>query len=162
MTIVESSSDFELTRHDTPMKMMETCWLGTNKTSYTSPWWANHGLSFVFLAYKWHWDIESALYNFSNISSGAVVPTVGGTGLNEPCAFPYVYGGENYYQCISTRHGRPWCGTTTQYDDDELWGNCLSKLWSKRFLKMYPFTWLFESFWQCIPMIIQVTCIWIS
>ena len=61
---------------------------------------------------------------------GAVQETYGGTGDGDPCAFPFVYNGVNVYECISSNHDRPWCGTTTDYDTDVLWGNCDSKYWT--------------------------------
>lgn len=50
------------------------------------------------------------------------------------CAFPFTFGGRTFLDCISTsavapdgeaRTGEPWCATTTDYDDDGLWGYCL-------------------------------------
>lgn len=52
----------------------------------------------------------------------------GGGVTNPPCAFPFVFNGELFYDCISTpgfaRTESPWCATTPNYDTDMQWGYC--------------------------------------
>ena len=42
------------------------------------------------------------------------------------CAFPFIYKGRRYNSCTRTRHNRPWCALTPNYDRDKKWGNCAS------------------------------------
>ena len=81
---------------------------------------------------KW-WPIclgLNVLTCFNIYFSAPVQQTSGGTDDGAPCTFPYLYNGEMYYECISTNHFQPWCGTTSNYDADKLWSNCLSEwLW---------------------------------
>ena len=57
----------------------------------------------------------------------STVQTYGGTGQGESCVFPFTYRGNEYEWCTSERHDQPWCAVTNDYDDDKLWGNCVSK-----------------------------------
>ncbi len=43
------------------------------------------------------------------------------------CKFPYVYQGKKFYDCIETNHNQPWCATTSSYDRDKKWGDCMRK-----------------------------------
>lgn len=55
--------------------------------------------------------------------------TSGGNGNGSVCAFPYVYRGIQYYNCIDIlNNGVLWCATTYNYDADRIWGNCICKL----------------------------------
>ena len=40
------------------------------------------------------------------------------------CAFPFIYKGRRYNSCTRTRHNRPWCALTPNYDRDKKWANC--------------------------------------
>ncbi|XP_078722800.1 C-type mannose receptor 2-like isoform X1 [Lampetra fluviatilis] len=54
------------------------------------------------------------------------VSTLFGTGHGQPCHLPYRYKGTWYVGCttVESRTGLPWCATTPDYDQDELWGYC--------------------------------------
>ena len=41
------------------------------------------------------------------------------------CVFPFIYKGVTYTACTSIDHFRNWCATTSNYDRDRLWGNCI-------------------------------------
>ena len=93
---------------------------------WSLPWingWVNNGEAGDLRHHRAYYDVIVMCWYIS----GAVVETEGGTGEDDPCIFPLVYNGNNYYQCITANHDRPWCGTTAQYEQDDLWGNCLSK-----------------------------------
>ena len=38
--------------------------------------------------------------------------------------FPFLYRGSNVTRCTRAGHIRYWCGTTSNYDSDQKWGNC--------------------------------------
>jgi hypothetical protein len=47
--------------------------------------------------------------------------TDGGT-----CVFPFIYGNVPRYTCIDDANGGVlWCGKTSNYDQEKLWGNCV-------------------------------------
>lgn len=51
--------------------------------------------------------------------------TSGGTANGAVCKFPFVYKTVTYYSCITiNNNGKLWCATSSNYDIDELWGNC--------------------------------------
>ncbi|XP_051908692.1 protein sel-1 homolog 1 [Hippocampus zosterae] len=55
------------------------------------------------------------------------VPVVnGGTADGEPCVFPFVFQGNEYFDCTTNGRGdgRLWCATTYNYDNDKKWGFC--------------------------------------
>ncbi|XP_032398265.1 protein sel-1 homolog 1 [Etheostoma spectabile] len=55
------------------------------------------------------------------------VPVVnGGTDPGEPCIFPFLFQGKEYYDCtIDGRgDGRLWCATVYDYDQEKKWGFC--------------------------------------
>ncbi|XP_019715084.1 protein sel-1 homolog 1 isoform X2 [Hippocampus comes] len=55
------------------------------------------------------------------------VPVVnGGTADGEPCVFPFVFQGNEYFDCTANGRGdgRLWCATTYNYDNDKKWGFC--------------------------------------
>ena len=52
--------------------------------------------------------------------------TTAGNANGAACAFPFTYGGVLYSTCINTNNnGVLWCATTTNYDTDNKWGNCV-------------------------------------
>lgn len=58
------------------------------------------------------------------------VPVVnGGTAHGEPCIFPFLFQGTEYYDCTTDGRGdgRLWCATSYDYDQDKKWGFCESK-----------------------------------
>lgn len=43
------------------------------------------------------------------------------------CVFPFTYKGKKYYKCIVDWVWMPWCATTSNFDKDNEWENCLPK-----------------------------------
>ncbi|XP_031177786.1 protein sel-1 homolog 1 [Sander lucioperca] len=55
------------------------------------------------------------------------VPVVnGGTDHGEPCIFPFLFQGKEYYDCTTDGRGdgRLWCATVYDYDQEKKWGFC--------------------------------------
>ena len=50
----------------------------------------------------------------------------GGTGDGACCKFPFVYKGKQYRHCTTDgfKDSVLWCATTSNYDEDKLWGLC--------------------------------------
>ncbi|XP_066560184.1 epididymal sperm-binding protein 1 isoform X1 [Amia ocellicauda] len=56
-------------------------------------------------------------------TSGVV--TVGGNDPGKECVFPFVYDKNTYFECTTINNNRiPWCATTSDYPQDQKWGNC--------------------------------------
>lgn len=53
--------------------------------------------------------------------------TIPGTGNDggSPCVFPFIYRNEVYTACTMANHNALWCATTSNYDLDARWGNCV-------------------------------------
>ncbi|NXO51028.1 MRC1 protein, partial [Aramus guarauna] len=52
--------------------------------------------------------------------------TLGGNAFGAPCVFPFKLNGKWYAECIP-RHDNPgslWCATSSDFDKDQLFGNC--------------------------------------
>ena len=48
-----------------------------------------------------------------------------GNGNFACCRFPFVYNGESHHKCLfDDKTGQFWCATTTNYDQDKLFGYC--------------------------------------
>lgn len=41
------------------------------------------------------------------------------------CAFPFIYWGKKYSQCLPSFFNGLWCSLTSNYDQDGTWGHCL-------------------------------------
>ncbi|XP_034382976.1 protein sel-1 homolog 1 isoform X1 [Cyclopterus lumpus] len=55
------------------------------------------------------------------------VPVVnGGTAHGEPCIFPFLFQGREYFDCTTDGRGdgRLWCATIYDYDQEKKWGFC--------------------------------------
>nr|XP_046229424.1 protein sel-1 homolog 1 isoform X1 [Scatophagus argus] len=55
------------------------------------------------------------------------VPVVnGGTAHGEPCVFPFLFQGKEYFDCTTDGRvdGRLWCATIYDYDQEKKWGFC--------------------------------------
>ena len=71
------------------------------------------------------------------------VKTFGGTGNGSDCVFPFIYQGSSFTTCIyrtettgSTRSFVLFCSTTSNLDQNGLWGYCLG---NTMFLPMFCF-----------------------
>ena len=62
----------------------------------------------------------SPLY-ISNCHSQA---TCGGNANGASCVFPFIYGGVEFNQCTYYGRTQRWCATTSNYDDDKVYGYC--------------------------------------
>uniref|UniRef100_A0AAY4A8L1 Fibronectin type-II domain-containing protein n=1 Tax=Denticeps clupeoides TaxID=299321 RepID=A0AAY4A8L1_9TELE len=52
--------------------------------------------------------------------------TVNGNARGAACVFPFLYRGTPTYSCTAVNYDKLWCSTTPNYDQDRLWGECLS------------------------------------
>ncbi|KFQ70858.1 Macrophage mannose receptor 1, partial [Phaethon lepturus] len=52
--------------------------------------------------------------------------TLGGNAFGAPCVFPFKFDGKWYAECIrrSDNSGSLWCATSSDFDKDQLFGNC--------------------------------------
>uniref|UniRef100_A0A3B1KII3 Fibronectin type-II domain-containing protein n=1 Tax=Astyanax mexicanus TaxID=7994 RepID=A0A3B1KII3_ASTMX len=51
--------------------------------------------------------------------------TVNGNSAGAPCAPSWIYNGNSYSSCTTVNYTKPWCSTTSNYDNDRKWGECL-------------------------------------
>ncbi|XP_059208069.1 secretory phospholipase A2 receptor [Centropristis striata] len=60
------------------------------------------------------------------------IHTLLGNAHGMPCALPFKYNNKWYYECTTEgrEDHRPWCATTTRYDQAERWGFCPVKDYS--------------------------------
>lgn len=58
--------------------------------------------------------------------AGVIATFTGTVNGGKPCYFPFKYKGKMYSYCTLADHIRPWCATTSNYDTDKQWGNCVN------------------------------------
>ncbi|KAG9262769.1 deleted in malignant brain tumors 1 protein-like [Astyanax mexicanus] len=51
--------------------------------------------------------------------------TVNGNSAGAPCAPSWIYNGSSYSSCTTVNYTKPWCSTTSNYNNDRKWGECL-------------------------------------
>ncbi len=92
--------------------------------------------------------MHSKSFNCHHFADGCFIPTQGGNANGARCVFPFYYRGEMYQRCTTIRNDNIfWCATTTFYDVDKQWGNCLGIV-----LVLFIFIWHFgDASHQWIP-----------
>ncbi|XP_020904503.1 72 kDa type IV collagenase [Exaiptasia diaphana] len=55
------------------------------------------------------------------------IKTIAGNANGANCVFPFTYNKKTYTNCININHPYKWCSTTSNYDKDKKWGNCIPK-----------------------------------
>ncbi|NWH57210.1 MRC1 protein, partial [Geococcyx californianus] len=52
--------------------------------------------------------------------------TLGGNAFGAPCVFPFKFNGKWYAECIPRSEGESsfWCATSSDFDEDQFFGNC--------------------------------------
>ncbi len=53
--------------------------------------------------------------------------TTGGNAIGAKCVFPFKYQRTIYSECTLNDHHEYWCATTTDFDVDKKWGECICK-----------------------------------
>ncbi|XP_065672469.1 polycystin-1-like protein 2 isoform X9 [Hydra vulgaris] len=71
-------------------------------------------------------NIESInCYNNRSCTGSCVQTTYGGNSNGACCYFPFVFAGRLFYNCTMYGWTAYWCGTTSNYDKDKMWGLCI-------------------------------------
>uniref|UniRef100_A0A8C5R691 Matrix metalloproteinase-9 n=1 Tax=Leptobrachium leishanense TaxID=445787 RepID=A0A8C5R691_9ANUR len=94
---------------------------------------------------------------FWTLGTGVVVKTRFGNADGALCNFPFIFESQSYSTCTSAGRsdGLPWCGTTSNYDQDKKYGFCPSELLytyggnSNGEPCVFPFTFLGDSYSGC-------------
>ena len=96
---------------------------------------ANHRIviSLVILVYLFNpfgdafvFHLTYHIYSEFTISL-SLASTFGGNAGGAPCYFPFQYEDVIYHTCtVVNNNGVLWCSTTSNYDEDNEWGNCKS------------------------------------
>lgn len=74
------------------------------------------------------------------------IATKEGNGGGANCVFPFTYNGSPYYTCTSAALAAntavtPWCATTSSYDTDQKWGQCIILTSRDNKPCVFPFTY---------------------
>ena len=75
-------------------------------------------------------DSETTEPPYTSLPANCYIPTSGASGGGASCVFPFLYGGQQYYNCTldnSTPEMGAWCGTHYDVDTFRRWGYCLGK-----------------------------------
>ncbi|XP_051887013.1 matrix metalloproteinase-9 [Pristis pectinata] len=69
-----------------------------------------------------NYDVDKK-YGFCPSPADAVV---GGNSDGDTCTFPFKFYGKMYSECTTAGRsdGKPWCATTSNFDEDKKWGFC--------------------------------------
>ena len=54
-------------------------------------------------------------------------PTYGGNAKGSCCVLPFIYKDTLFDKCTKNDHTKNWCSTTSNYDLDGEWGNCVGE-----------------------------------
>ncbi|XP_065671645.1 fibronectin-like [Hydra vulgaris] len=85
----------------------------------------------VLLFYVVGNNVSESFASINNgTNNGCTQPTYGGNTNGYCCYFPFIFAGIIYYNCTTVNSVSFWCSTTSNYDNDGLWGFCLGSEWS--------------------------------
>ncbi|XP_047139597.1 polycystin-1-like protein 2 isoform X2 [Hydra vulgaris] len=85
----------------------------------------------VLLFYVVGNNVSESFASINNgTNNGCTQATYGGNANGSCCYFPFIFSGKIYYNCTTVGWVSFWCSTTSNYDNDGLWGSCLGSEWS--------------------------------
>ncbi|XP_063158152.1 epididymal sperm-binding protein 1-like [Candoia aspera] len=72
------------------------------------------------------WCAISTIHGYLVQWKNCSIKEYGGNSDEQPCVFPFAYGGRTYYTCTNEDEEiqRFWCATTGSYDKDKRWSYC--------------------------------------
>ena len=69
---------------------------------------------------------ETAVAVLALAAGAGAISTTGGNANGAKCTFPFQYKGKQYSACTTADHNKLWCATTSNYDADAKWGDCVT------------------------------------
>ncbi|XP_048373115.1 epididymal sperm-binding protein 1-like [Sphaerodactylus townsendi] len=89
----------------------------------------------------------------------ALLPLFAAREDNAPCVFPFTYLGKSYSSCtaVDSDHGRLWCATTRNYDNDERWKWCGAEDSAPC---VFPFIYLGKTYNSCAAVDFEDRKLW--